>query len=136
MMKRVVLAATSALLLATPAHAHVAGCHTTACDRRVHHKRAERWCARTPRCVWRHRWQAQSAAWRSWALATESCESGHKPDAIGGGGLYRGALQFTYGTWSAAGGYGDPAAATIYEQRVRAIRLAQRVGTGQWPVCG
>lgn len=133
----VTLAAGSAgLASAGDAAAHVRGCHTRACDRRVHAHRARAWCARTPSCAWRHRWQAQSPGWRGWAYATEGCESGHRPKAIGGGGTYRGALQFDYRTWYEAGGYGDPIDASIFEQRVRAILLARRVGTGRWPVCG
>jgi hypothetical protein len=45
-------------------------------------------------------------------------------------------MQFDLRTWREAGGWGDPIFATIYEQRVRAIELAKRVGTGRWPVCG
>jgi hypothetical protein len=68
--------------------------------------------------------------------AIAQCESGGDPTAIGGGGLYRGKYQFTYGTWASVGGHGDPAAAPEAEQDRRAAMLLARSGTGQWPVCG
>jgi Transglycosylase-like domain len=68
--------------------------------------------------------------------AIAQCESGGDPTAIGGGGLYRGKYQFTYGTWQSVGGSGDPAAAPEGEQDRRAAILLARSGTGQWPVCG
>jgi hypothetical protein len=68
--------------------------------------------------------------------AIAQCESGGDPTAIGGGGLYRGKYQFSYGTWRAVGGSGDPAAAPEAEQDRRAALLLARSGTGQWPVCG
>jgi hypothetical protein len=68
--------------------------------------------------------------------AIAQCESGGDPTAIGGGGLYRGKYQFSYGTWHSVGGSGDPAAAPEAEQDRRAAILLARSGTGQWPVCG
>jgi hypothetical protein len=68
--------------------------------------------------------------------AIAACESGGDPTAVGGGGLYRGKYQFTYGTWQSVGGSGDPAAAPEAEQDQRAALLLARDGTGQWPVCG
>jgi Transglycosylase-like domain len=68
--------------------------------------------------------------------AIAQCESHGDPTAIGGGGLYRGKYQFTYGTWQAVGGHGDPAAAPEAEQDRRAAILLARSGTSQWPVCG
>jgi hypothetical protein len=68
--------------------------------------------------------------------AIAQCESGGDPTAIGGGGLYRGKYQFSYGTWQSVGGSGDPAAAPEAEQDRRAAMLLARSGTGQWPVCG
>lgn len=49
---------------------------------------------------------------------------------------YRGAYQFSYSTWKAMGGSGDPADAPPAEQDARASALYQRSGRGQWPVCG
>jgi hypothetical protein len=65
-----------------------------------------------------------------------SCESHGNPRAIGGGGAFRGKYQFTYGTWAAVGGRGDPASATEAEQDRRAAILLQRTGGSAWPVCG
>jgi hypothetical protein len=65
-----------------------------------------------------------------------ACESGGDPQAIGGGGAFRGKYQFTYQSWAAVGGHGDPAAAPEAEQDRRAAMLMARSGTGNWPVCG
>jgi len=48
---------------------------------------------------------------------------------------YRGAYQFSYATWSAMGGSGDPAEAPPAEQDYRARLLQQQSGWGQWPAC-
>jgi Transglycosylase-like domain len=68
--------------------------------------------------------------------AIAACESGGDPTAIGGGGAFRGKYQFTYETWAAMGGSGDPAAAPEAEQDARAAKLLATAGPGQWPVCG
>jgi len=65
-----------------------------------------------------------------------ACESKGNPRAIGGGGAFRGKYQFTYGTWAAVGGRGDPAAASEAEQDRRAAMLLRRSGSSPWPVCG
>ncbi len=64
------------------------------------------------------------------------CESKGNPHAIGGGGSFRGKYQFTYGTWRAVGGRGDPAAAPEAEQDRRAALLLKRSGSSPWPICG
>jgi Transglycosylase-like domain len=64
-----------------------------------------------------------------------ACESHGNPQAIGGGGAFRGKYQFTYGTWAAVGGKGDPAAAPEHEQDRRAALLLARTGGSAWPVC-
>ena len=68
--------------------------------------------------------------------AIAACESGGNPHAIGGGGAFRGKYQFTYATWAAMGGSGDPAAAPEAEQDRLAAKLYASSGPGQWPVCG
>jgi hypothetical protein len=68
--------------------------------------------------------------------AIAACESGGNPHAIGGGGAFRGKYQFTYETWAAMGGSGDPAAAPEAEQDRLAAKLYATAGAGQWPVCG
>jgi Transglycosylase-like domain len=64
------------------------------------------------------------------------CESSGNPRAVGGGGQFRGKYQFTYATWAAVGGKGDPAEAPEAEQDRRAVMLYARSGPGQWPACG
>jgi Transglycosylase-like domain len=64
-----------------------------------------------------------------------ACESHGNPRAIGGGGAFRGKYQFTYGTWVAVGGRGDPAGASEREQDRRAAILLKRTGGSAWPVC-
>ena len=68
--------------------------------------------------------------------AIAACESGGDPHAIGGGGAFRGKYQFTYQTWAAVGGSGDPAAAPEAEQDRRAAQLMATSGRQNWPVCG
>jgi hypothetical protein len=68
--------------------------------------------------------------------AIAACESGGDPHSIGGGGAFRGKYQFTYATWAAMGGSGDPAAAPEAEQDRLAAKLYASAGAGQWPVCG
>ena len=74
----------------------------------------------------------QADAW----VKLRECESGGNYQAIGGGGLYRGAYQFSQATWEAVGGTGDPAQASPAEQDYRARLLYERSGGGQWPLCG
>jgi len=68
--------------------------------------------------------------------AIAACESGGDPHAIGGGGAFRGKYQFTYQTWAAVGGSGDPASAPEAEQDRRAAQLMATSGSQNWPVCG
>lgn len=71
----------------------------------------------------------------NWAALAE-CESGGNPQAIGGGGAYRGLYQFMMSTWQSVGGVGDPIDASAGEQTYRAQILYRRSGAGQWPRCG
>ena len=64
------------------------------------------------------------------------CESHENPRAVGAGGIYRGLYQFSFSTWRAVGGSGDPAAASRWEQTWRAWLLLKHHGAGHWPVCG
>lgn len=115
------------LLLAALAHAHVEGCHTTKCDRRISAKRH--------RHYWVGRFQAFSTSWRGWAHSTSWCEANHRADTNTGNGFY-GAFQYTLQTAGVAGFHRRPDLTTWHEQAVRSIRYAQRHGTGAWPVCG
>ena len=75
---------------------------------------------------------------RRWARRTAQCESGRDADAIGGGGLYRGAFQFMRSTWkhSPHSPGGDPIEYPYRTQAVVAVGLKKRDGAGHWPVCG
>ena len=75
---------------------------------------------------------------KRWAHRTSECESGSDPDAIGGGGRYRGAFQFTRSTWrnSPKTPGGDPIDYTYRTQAVVAVALMRRDGAGHWPNCG
>jgi hypothetical protein len=72
------------------------------------------------------------------------CESTDNYGAIGGGGTYRGAYQFSQQTWngvanSAFGGdYSgwDPATAPSYVQDAFTRALYLQRGRAPWPVCG
>ena len=68
--------------------------------------------------------------------AIAACESGGNPRAVSANGMYRGKYQFSYATWAAVGGKGDPAAASEAEQDMRAALLYARAGASPWPVCG
>lgn len=69
------------------------------------------------------------------------CESGAGYSLLSGlralspGGTYRGRYQFDWASWRAAGGVGDPAAATWYEQAYRAVVGLHRNGRDSWPNC-
>jgi len=65
-----------------------------------------------------------------------SCESGGDPTIVSSDGSYRGKYQFSFETWAAVGGSGDPAAAPEAEQDYRAALLYAQSGSSPWPVCG
>ncbi len=62
------------------------------------------------------------------------CESGGNWSTSTGNGYY-GGLQFTPGSWHAAGGSGMPNQASREEQIRVAQQLQQRQGWGAWPTC-
>lgn len=68
--------------------------------------------------------------------AIASCESGGDPTAVSSDGSYRGKYQFSFETWAAVGGSGDPATASESEQDYRAALLYAQSGSSPWPVCG
>ena len=78
------------------------------------------------------------AAEKRWARDTAECESGGDPDAIGGGGQYRGAFQFLKSTWRDAprSPGGDPIDYDYRTQAVVAVMLKRELGSSPWPVCG
>lgn len=68
--------------------------------------------------------------------AIAACESGGDPTAVSADGSYRGKYQFSFETWAAVGGSGDPAEAPEAEQDYRAALLYAQSGSSPWPVCG
>lgn len=83
-------------------------------------------------------WDDVSTRNKRWARKTAECESGGDPNAIGGGGKYRGAFQFMKSTWrtSPKSPGGDPIRYSYRTQAVVAVALKHRDGAGAWPVCG
>src|SRR5215216_6058369 len=83
-------------------------------------------------------WKRTSRHNKRWARHTAECESGKDPDAIGGGGEYRGAFQFTKPTWHHAPKTpgGDPIDYDFHTQAVVAVKLKKEQGTSAWPNCG
>ena len=73
---------------------------------------------------------------RSTLESIAACESGGDPTIVSADGSYRGKYQFSFGTWEAVGGSGDPAAASEAEQDYRAALLYTQAGSSPWPVCG
>ncbi len=83
-------------------------------------------------------WDDVSRHNKRWARRTAECESGGDPNAIGGGGSFRGAFQFMKSTWrtSPKSPGGDPIRFNYRTQAVVAVALKKRDGAGHWPVCG
>lgn len=83
-------------------------------------------------------WKRYSTRNKRWARRVSRCESGHNPRAIGGGGMYRGAFQFTRSTWrtSPKSPGGDPIRYRWRVQAVVAVELRKRDGRYHWPNCG
>ena len=71
----------------------------------------------------------------NWA-ALADCESGGNPNAVNPAGPYYGLYQFSASTWHSVGGSGIPTDYGSGEQTLRAKKLYQKAGAGQWPVCG
>jgi hypothetical protein len=83
-------------------------------------------------------WHKTSRHNKHWANKTAECESGKDPNAIGGGGQYRGAFQFMRSSWKNAPKTpgGDPIDYGYKTQAVVAVALKKHMGTKPWPVCG
>ena len=129
------------VLLCALAHAHVPGCRSRACDRRVHQHRVRHWL-RTHR-PWVLAWQRLSAHERQWARCIASYETrgipwAHKATVETGNGYY-GSTQWLPSTWHSAGGSGLPTQHSLHEQLVRTVRWAHVAGSSQWStsrICG
>ena len=109
-----ILAAGASVAAAKP---HAPGTHKRTLDRQFEHrvsKKNKRWAKRVARC-----------------------ESGGDPNAIGGGGTYRGAFQFMRSTWRTAprSPGGDPIDYSYKTQAFVAVRLKMRAGSSPWPNC-
>jgi hypothetical protein len=87
---------------------------------------------------YRRLWEDTSRRNKRWARHTAECESGKDPNAIGGGGKYRGAFQFMRETWHGApkSPGGDPIDYSFRTQAVVAVAVKKRHGTSAWPNCG
>ena len=85
--------------------------------------------------AWKH---SVSTKNKRWARRVAACESGGNPNALGAGGLYRGAFQFQRSTWrtSPRSPGGDPIRFSYRTQAFVAVRLKMRDGAGHWPNCG
>jgi soluble lytic murein transglycosylase-like protein len=83
-------------------------------------------------------WENTSHRDKRWARHTAECESGKDPNAIGGGGAYRGAFMFLRSSWHHAPKTpgGDPIDYSYRTQAVVAVALKHDMGTKPWPVCG
>jgi hypothetical protein len=83
-------------------------------------------------------WDGFSARDHKWAHKVSYCESHNNPRAVGGGGRYRGAFQFTRNAWNTSpkSPGGDPIRYAWKTQAAVAVLLKHRDGTRPWPVCG
>ena len=63
------------------------------------------------------------------------CESGGNPRAVGGGGRFYGAFQFTLASWHSVGMSGNPVDYSYADQVAAAQRLQARSGWRNWPIC-
>lgn len=108
------------LLLAlcfSDAKAHVRGCHTRACDRRIHARRAAHWCQTH---IWECRWHHVSPALKDRLARLRHCESTDNYRASNGS--HWGGYQYSWGPRSAgvrAGFRVRPDHASPREQDVR-----------------
>ena len=67
-------------------------------------------------------------------ISLAECESGGNWSIDTGNGYY-GGLQFSWGSWEAAGGSGNPAHASPSEQVMRGEILQDLQGWNAWPTC-
>ena len=78
---------------------------------------------------------AQTRSTSDELASIRACESGGDYTAVSPSGQYRGAYQFDQPTWESVGGSGDPAAASVAEQDMRAQMLMDSRGRSPWPNC-
>ena len=128
---KIVLAALVAVLLAAACFAAV-----SAADG---HRTLERQSAQEAnKPIYDRQWKRKvSPRNKRWARRVSECESGRNPNALGAGGTYRGAFQFSRSTWvnSPRSPGGDPIRFSFKTQAFVAVRLKTRDGKGHWPNC-
>lgn len=116
--------------------AHVPGCHTTKCDRRIHLRRAHHYCVKkygAGWCWWRDRYRTMSHADRAYAQAVRDCEKGDRP---GDHSSFIFRAEWTRSTWHAAGG--ADYYPSVWEEDWRIVHWTRAVGyhsSRGWPNC-
>lgn len=118
-----------ALALATPAHARALDADPIPANRSA---------TMIGRVKPDRRWKVVKS-WDKKLDRMATCESGRRWGLNTGNGFF-GGLQFTFGTWRAAGGSGYPHYASELEQKYRAVLWYRKIGTwvtfAGWPRCG
>lgn len=67
------------------------------------------------------------------------CESGARPDAVGGGGRFHGLFQYLKSTWAGASSQAGWGGSSIYDPKAQIYTTAWKIsiqGYRAWPVCG
>lgn len=120
-------------LFLAKAFGHAHGCHSRACDRRIHEKHRRHWKRLH---IWEYLWHHLSGHERSWARCIASYETRGIPwsqkAATDTGNGYEGSTQWLVSTWHMAGGSGEPKYHSLDEQLVRTVRWAHVAGSSQW----
>lgn len=119
------------------AFAHVPGCRTRDCDRRIHAKRRAHWMHTH---IWEYRWHHLSAADRAWARCIAYYETFGTPwprkATVASRNGHYGAVQFSPSTARAAGFRLPVTQTTLDEQLVRAVHWRNVAGASQWATAG
>lgn len=133
---RTALAALAACALLTVAFSTVSASHP---EQAVAYGKKVKKALRKNKPVYDRKWKHKvGGKTKKWARQVAECESGRNPNALGGGGRYRGAFQFSSSTWktSPRSPGGDPVAYSYKTQAFVAVKLMRRDGKGHWPNCG
>ena len=128
---KIVLAALAAVLLAAATFAAVSSADDSGSSERLSAQEANK-------PIYDRQWKRKVQPQRKrWARRLAECESGRNPNALGAGGTYRGAFQFSRSTWVNAprSPGGDPIRFSFKTQAFVAVRLRMRDGKGHWPNC-
>ena len=128
---KIILAALAAVLLAAATFAAVSSADDSGSSERLSAQEANK-------PIYDRQWKRKVQPQRKrWARRLAECESGRNPNALGAGGTYRGAFQFSRSTWANAprSPGGDPIRFSFKTQAFIAVRLRMRDGKGHWPNC-